>query len=278
MTARIAAGGDNADMSSASSTPGRSDGPLPVRTVAPAHVLHWLRRGWSDLTASPVASLVHGLAVAAGGWLVIWLSQRYWWLAPGAFSGFVIVGPILCTGLYELSRRLARGEQPGLAEVLGAWRRESRPLMRLGLLLLALGTLWVLASSLLFWLFVKAPLTTPLQFLRYAAFEQGNLLFILWAILGGLGAALVFALTAVSPPLLLGRMVGFRRALVTSARAVGDNPLTMGLWAAFILLAITASLLTAMFGFIVAVPLIGHATWHAYKDLVITDGVPLRYE
>jgi uncharacterized membrane protein len=88
----------------------------------------------------------------------------------------------------------------------------------------------------------------------------------------------VFALTAVSPPLLLGRMVGFRRALVTSVRAVGDNPVTMGLWATIVMGCVILSLATVMLGFIIAVPLLGHATWHAYKDLVVTDGVPLRYE
>jgi len=73
-------------------------------------------------------------------------------------------------------------------------------------------------------------------------------------------------------------MVGFRQALLTSARAVGENPLTMALWASLILAAIVLSFATAMLGFIVAVPLIGHATWHAYKEIVVTDGVPLRYE
>jgi len=73
-------------------------------------------------------------------------------------------------------------------------------------------------------------------------------------------------------------MVGFRQALLTSVRAVGENPVTMALWASLILIAIMLSFATAMLGFIVAVPLIGHATWHAYKDVVVTDGVPLRYE
>lgn len=252
--------------------------PLPVRRVPPARLLLWLRLGWADLWRAPAASLLHGAAVAVGGWLTIVLAREIWWLAPGAFSGFVLVGPILCTGLYELSRLHARGVPAGVPQVVQAWARESRPLVRLGLLLLALGSLWVAASALLFTLFVEQPLRTPQQFLRYALVDQGDELFTLWTIVGGLGAAVVFALTAVSPPLLLGRMVGFRRALLTSARAVGENPLTMGLWAGVILLSIVLSLATAMLGFVLAVPLIGHATWHAYKDLVVTDGVPLRFE
>ncbi len=255
-----------------------SSGPLPVRSVAPGRVLHWLALGWRDLWRSPAASLLHGLIVAAGGWLALALPKSLWWVLPGAVSGFVLVGPILCTGLYELSRLQARGERPGLGAVLNAWQRESRPLVRVGLLLFVLATLWVLVSALLFKLFVRTPITSPAEFLRYAALEQGNLLFTLWLMLGGLGAAVVFALTAVSPPLLLGRLVGFRRALLTSVRAVGDNPITMGAWAAVVMGLVALSLATAMAGFILAVPVLGHATWHAYKDLVVTDGVPLRYE
>lgn len=254
-----------------------SAAPLPIRSVAPIRVLSWLRLGARDLARTPLASLAHGLAVAAAGWIVIGLSQDHGWLAPAAFSGFVALGPILCTGLYELSRLLGRGEAPGLADAMAAWRRESRPLVRLGLFLLAISLAWVGISGLLFALFLPQLPATVTGFLRYAAVEQGNLLFALWLAAGGLGAALVFALTAVSPPLMLGRKIGFRRALLTSVRAVGDNPLTMGLWACVILLAIVFSLATAMVGFVFTVPLIGHATWHAYRDLVVTEGVALRH-
>ena len=260
-----------------SSTTLSSDAPLPVRHVAPLQPLTWLALGWRDFLRSPVAGLVHGAFVALGGWVVLLVSLRYGWVAPGAFSGFVILGPILVTGLYEISRLLSRGQRAGLAEAVAAWRRGTRQLVQLGILLAVLGTLWVGASALLFTLFAKAPLRGPAEFLRYAVAEQGNLLFSLWAILGGLGVAIVFALTAVSPPLLLGRRVGFRQALLTSARAVGENPLAMLLWALVVLTATSLSLATGMLGFLVTVPVLGHASWHAYRELVDAEGVPLRH-
>ncbi len=253
-----------------------SDAPLPVRQVGWSRPLAWLALGWHDFVRSSLAGLVHGAFVAIGGWVVLLVSLRYGWVAPGAFSGFVILGPILVTGLYEISRLLSRGERAGLAEAVTAWRRGTRPLVRLGVLLAVLGTLWVATSALLFALFANAPLRGPVEFLRYAAVEQGDLLFTLWAILGGLGVAVVFSLTAVSPPLLLGREVGFRQALLTSARAVGENPGPMLLWALIILVSTSLSLATGMLGFLVSVPVLGHASWHAYRDLVVTDGVPLR--
>lgn len=254
------------------------DAPLPVRTVDAARPLAWLAAGWRDFSRSAVAGLVHGAFVALGGWIVVFMSFRYGWVAPGAFSGFVLLGPILATGLYEISRLHARGQTAGLAEAIAAWRRGTLPLVWLGALLAALGTAWVLVSALLFAFFAPTPLRGPLEFLRYAFVEQGELLFTLWAILGGMGVAVVFAVTAVSPPLLLGRRVGLRQALLTSARAVGENPVPMFLWALVILVATSASILTGMLGFLVTVPVLGHASWHAYRDLVDASHAPLRFE
>jgi uncharacterized membrane protein len=195
---------------------------------------------------------------------------------PGALSGFLLVGPILCTGLYELSRRVAAGERPRLAHALEAWRRARWQLVALGALLFVAATAWVLVSALLFKLFVAVPLDSPLRFLRYAVAGQGGWLFLLWLVAGGLGAAVVFSLTAVSAPLLLDRQVSLRTALLASVRAVGDNPAPMALWAALIMLATAASMATLMIGFVFAVPVIGHATWHAYRDVLDVERLPPR--
>lgn len=254
-----------------------NDAPLPVRAIDVSRPAAWLRAGWTDFVRSPLAGLVHGAFVAIGGWVVVLVSLRYGWVAPGAFSGFVILGPILVTGLYEISRLQARGQAAGLREAAAAWRRGTAPLVWLGLLLAVLGTLWVLVSALLFTFFAPAPLRGPLEFLRYAFLEQSELLFAMWAVVGGMGVAVVFAVTAVSPPLLLGRRVGLRRAVLTSVRAVGENPGPMTLWAIVILVATSASIVTGMLGFLVTVPVLGHASWHAYRDLVDAESAPLRH-
>jgi uncharacterized membrane protein len=134
----------------------------------------------------------------------------------------------------------------------------------------------VLVSALLFALFVSVPLASPQQFLSYAVQGQGGWLFFLWLLAGGLGAALVFALTVVSAPLLLDRRIGLRAALLASIRAVGDNPAPMALWAAIIMLATAASMATLMIGFVFAVPVIGHASWHAYRDVLDVARLPPR--
>jgi uncharacterized membrane protein len=264
---------DNRGMRSADSVPE----PLPeVRPIPMAQPLVWLRRGWDDMHACFGPSLLHGLIVAIGGLAIVTLTLHAALLMPGALTGFLLIGPILCTGLYELSRRHAAGERPRLGHAVAAWRRGTRPLVALGLLLFGAATAWVLLSAALFALFVSVPLDSPLRLLRYAVAGQGGWLFFLWLVAGGLGAALVFSLTVVSAPLLLDRQVSLRSALLASVRAVGDNPAPMALWAALIMLATAASMATLMIGFVFAVPVIGHATWHAYRDLLDVSRLPPR--
>ena len=253
-------------------------GPLVpvVREIALTRPFAWLRQGWRDLHASFGPSLLHGLIVAIGGLAVLTLTLHALPLMPGALTGFLLVGPILCTGLYELSRLVAAGKRPRLGHAIDAWRRGTRPLVALGLLLFVAATAWVLVSALLFKLFVAVPLDSPLRFLRYAVVGQGGWLFFLWLVAGGLGAALVFSLTVVSAPLLLDRRVGLRTALLASVRAVGDNPAPMALWAALIMLATALSMATLMIGFVFAVPVIGHASWHAYRDVLDVERLPPR--
>jgi uncharacterized membrane protein len=253
------------------------DPSLPaVREIALTQPFAWLRQGWRDMHACFGASLLHGLVVAVGGLAVLTLTLHALPLMPGALTGFLLIGPILCTGLYELSRRIAAGERPRLGQAIEAWRRGTRPLVALGVLLFVASTAWVLVSALLFKLFVAVPLDSPLRFLRYAVGGQGGRLFLLWLLAGGLGAALVFSLTVVSAPLLLDRRVSLRTALLASVRAVGDNPAPMALWAVLIMLATAASMATLMIGFVFAVPVIGHASWHAYRDVLDAERLPPR--
>lgn len=247
-----------------------------VRLVTLSRPLRWLALGWRDTWRSPFASLLHGLVVAAGGWVIGLLTLKAWYLLPGAFSGFVLVGPILATGLYELSRRIEAGEQANLRQAMRAWQRGTRPLVWMGLGLAMAATAWVLLSSVMVALFVSAPITGLEAFLRHVVLSHGSNLFPLWMALGGLGASLVFAATAVSAPLLLDRDTDLWSAVWTSVRAIGANPHAMALWAAIIMLATALSVATAMLGFIIAIPVIGHATWHAYRDLVDASSLPLR--
>ena len=245
-----------------------------VRSVPPLHSLRWLRAGWHDLLRCPMPGLLHGMALAAFGVLLFWtLRHQFWWLV-GAFSGFLLVAPVLATGIYALSRALERGERAELATAVLAWRlRHSRRVI-FGLLLALAGTGWVLTSASLITAFADHPVRNPGEFMRVVVMAEKGYLFEIWLLLGGLLAAPVFASSVVALPLLVDRDIGVLAAVLTSWRVVMHNPETMALWAALIMGLTLAGMASALLGLIVVVPWLGHASWHAYRELVDAGETP----
>jgi len=246
-----------------------------IRVVEPSSLLRWLRLGWQDLRRAGWPSLMHGLIVAVVSVLIVEITLLFWPLLPGAVSGFLVVGPILATGLYALSRRQEQGRSSSLHDVFSAWRQATRCLYRFGLLLVFGASTWVFFSMALFHYFVDAEIQRPLDFLRYVL-QQDDTVFLLWTVLAGLVGAVTFAVTVVSVPLLVDRDVNTPLALATSIRAVAENPVTMVAWALLILVATAFAVATLMIGFVVIYPVIGHASWHVYRDLVDADHLPPR--
>jgi uncharacterized membrane protein len=120
--------------------------------------VRWIEKGWDDLRANPVPGLVHGVLITLFGWLLMWAAREKFWLLAGAFSGFLIVAPVLATGLYHVSRERAAGRMAGLSDVLALWRSFDGRLVRFGLLLGLAGTGWVLTSAGLITLWSEVPI------------------------------------------------------------------------------------------------------------------------
>lgn len=230
--------------------------------------LGWLAAGWADLRSNPVPGLVHGVLLAAFGALLLALARDRFWLLAGAFSGFLIVAPILATGLYHVSKRAEGGGRAGLGEVFGLWRSADGRLVRFGLLLALAGTGWVLTSAGLITLWSPVPIEKPADFLRHVVLVEPLGLFEAWLLLGALLAAPVFASTVVALPMLVDTAVPVRFAVEQSWRSVANHPAPLVLWAVLIALLMGLSMALALLGLIVVLPLIGHASWHAYRDLV----------
>ena len=227
----------------------------------------WIERGWEDLRANPVPGLVHGLALAVFGWLLVWLARDRFWLLAGAFSGFLIVAPVLATGLYHVSRERAAGRKAGLREVLALWRSFDGRLVRFGLLLGLAGTGWVMPSAGLFTPWSPAPILKPVDFFRHVVLVKEVGLFEVWLLVGSLLAAPVFASSVVAIPMLVDKSVPVSMAVTASWRAVADHPGPLVWWAVLISMLVGLGMLTALLGLVVVIPLIAHASWHAYRDL-----------
>ena len=237
------------------------------RPVSPGQVLRWLRRGAQDLTRCPGPGLLHGLMAALFGAALFLLAGERFWLIAGAFSGFLIMAPLLATGLYAVSRSLARGDSPNLRTALATWHPRNRRLLGFGLLLSLAGTGWVLTSAALITGFAAEPVNGPTDFLRVVVLGD-DLLFGAWLLLGGVLAAPMFASSVVAIPLLLDRDVPVAVAVYASWRVVLESPTAMATWAALIMGMTALGMATAMTGLVVILPWLAHASWHAYRDLI----------
>jgi uncharacterized membrane protein len=246
-----------------------------VRAVSLSRPWHWLALGWRDLWRCPLPGLVHGAAMAAFGVLLLALARDRFWLLAGAFSGFLLVAPIVATGLYAVSRELEQGLRPNLRTALAAWRPRDLRLVVFGALLALAGTGWVLTSASLITGFAPEPVNKPADFLRVVVLGSNAYLFEVWLALGGALAAPVFASSVIAIPLLLDRRITVLQAVLTSVKAALLNPVPMALWATLIMaLTLLGMLATAMVGLVVVVPWLAHASWHAYRDLATSEPEP----
>ena len=260
----------------------------PILPIEPDQPLRWLVLGFRDLCHNPWLSMAHGLVLALVGMVFTWLAFDQFWLLAGLVSAFMVMAPVLATSLYAMSRAIERGERVDLALLVGTWTRwnlklQSQPdsywaLIRFGLLLGLAAVGWVFTSSALIQLMAPVPIHTPMDFLRHVVASQNHHLFELWLALGGLMAAPLFASSVVSMPLLLDKQVSVLQAVLTSWKAVLSHPITLALWA-FLLMGLSLLGLFSLFlGLILVVPVLGHASWHAYRELVDVQDWPSRLD
>lgn len=259
---------------------------ISIRTVRLLAPMHWLALGWRDLTRAGWLSLLHGVALTVFGLALLLSANQKFWLLAGAFSGFLVVAPVLATSLYAISRAIAHGRPVHMQLLVDTWLswQQSRVserggywcMVRFGLLLALAGTGWVLTSAALITLLASAPVNAPIDFLRLVVLARDNYLFEIWLLMGGVLAAPIFASSVVSMPLLLDRRISVMPAVLASWRVVLSNPAPMAVWAALIMLLVLLGFATGLLGLVVLVPLLGHASWHAYDALVDASAVPER--
>lgn len=260
------------------STPGHDPGtPLTgsrVRRVSTDRPWTWLTLGWQDMMANKAVSLSYGAVLALAGWIFTWLMFEVgtaWAILP-ATAGFFILAPLLAAGLYETSRRREAGQSTTLAEAVAGFRRNPTQIAMIGVLLLVLHLFWVRIAGLLFALFFGINFAPSLAELPIALLRSDELFPFLF-IGTGLGfilASVTFSVAAVSVPMLLDRPeMSFLEAVTVSIQAVMENWRAMALWAGLIVVFTGLALVPFFLGLVIALPLIGHATWHAYRDLVV---------
>jgi uncharacterized membrane protein len=243
-----------------------------IRSVPFDAPYNWLAAGWRDLWRTPGISLAYGAIFAIAGLiLTVGLAQvGAEAVIPMLAGGFVLIGPMLAAGLYETSRRLETGEPVSFEGALRFGFLRNPQLAHLGLLLLLIFLAWVEIALLLFMLFFGPEPMPPLEnFLPSLLLTPRGLgLLVIGTGVGMVMAATTFAISVISAPLLMVERVDVVTAAMTSIDACRKNPLAMGLWAALVAGAMVLGFVTLFFGLVIVFPLIGHATWHAFRDVI----------
>lgn len=240
---------------------------LRIASLRAGDPLRWLRAGWADFRRCPGIGLFYGACFLAMGHALLWVFQAAPAYVLALSAGFLLMGPFLCLGLYDASRALQRGETPGLGRSLRAWMPTRGTMAIFAGVLLILEMLWGRASLVVFAVTFNT-MPDARNLLSQLLGGQNLEFLITWTLVGALFAGLIFVTSVVSIPMILDRGTDAVSAGLTSIRACLQNPGVMLAWGALIVLLTALALLPWMLGLLVVGPVLGHASWHAYRAAV----------
>ena len=241
---------------------------VEIRRVSLLRPAQWLGRGWEDLKTIGRPGLAHGVLIAIIGAVLLMLGSSHVYLTAAAVTGYLLVGPIMTTGVCELARRRAAREPLGFDESLHGLTRNPEALLHFGGVLALIALLWFVISAFLLQSVLNTSVPTLAVALWGGAAELSNSQLLAYIACGGVLAAAVFAMSVVAVPLIIDRRASAGDAIRASMRATFTNLPAMLVWAALIVGLTVLGFVTMLLGMVIVAPLLGYATWHAYRDLV----------
>ena len=241
---------------------------IQLRTLSYADPLRWLALGWRDFRRCPGIGLFYGGCFMVMGWALMLVFEQAPAYMLALSAGFLLMGPFLCLGLYRASQRLEAGERPDFGDSLLAWDTRTGQLGIFGFVLLVLEMLWGRATLVLF--AVAFDGMPDFKGSLMALLDPANLAFTAgWLALGAVFAGLIFAISVISMPMILHRQTDAITAGLTSLRLVLAQTGVMVFWGALISALVVLAMLPWFAGLLLVGPVIGHASWHAYRSAVV---------
>ena len=232
----------------------------------------WLVLGWRDFKRAPGIGLFYGTCFTTMGWILLKVFEYSpaWTLALSA--GFLLVGPFLCLGLYDVSSKLERGAKPDFGDSLTAWDTKLGTMAIFGTVLLVLEMVWARASLVVFALSFDGMPDFKGSLMKLV--DPENIEFIVaYTAVGSIFAGMIYAVSVVSMPMILDRQTDAISSGLTSVRLCLTQPAVMLLWGALITTLVVLAMLPGFLGLLVVGPVIGHASWHAYRAAVAPEAV-----
>ena len=241
--------------------------PIVLRELGWSAPWLWLRLGWRDFVRAPGIGLFYGACFMVMGWALLKVYENAPAYTLALSAGFLLMGPFLCLGLYRVSQRLEQGVAPDFGDSLLAWDTRTGQLAIFGMVLLVLEMLWGRATLVIF--AVSFDGMPDFKGSLMALLSPENLPFITaWALVGALFAGLIYSVSVISIPMILHRQTDAITAGLTSMRLVWSQTGVMALWGALITVLVGLALLPWFAGLLVVGPVLGHASWHAYRAAV----------
>lgn len=241
---------------------------IALRTLQWGQPLQWLRMGWADFRRAPAIGLFYGTCFMAMGWALLAMFEYSPAYVLALSGGFLLVGPFMCLGLYRVSQQIENGQQPGFFDSVMAWRARTGQLGIFGVVLLVLEMLWARSTLVVFAVTFDGIPDFKGSLMALASPE--NITFtIIWLLLGALFASLIFSVTVVSMPMILHRRTDAISAALTSMRLFLTQTPVLLWWAFLIGSLVVLSMLPGFIGLLVVGPVLGHASWHAYRAAVV---------
>lgn len=240
---------------------------IELRTLNMAAPLHWVQLGWQDFKRAPAIGLFYGLCFMVMGWALLAVFEYSPAYVLALSGGFLLMGPFLCLGMYRVSQRLEAGETPGFVDSVLAWRSRTGQLGIFGVVLLVLEMLWARSTLVVF--AVTFDGIPDFKGSLMALLDPENIVFTaVWLVLGFVFASLIYSVSVVSMPMILHRRTDAISAGLTSMRLVLSQTGVMFVWAGLISGLVLLALLPWFAGLLVVGPVLGHASWHAYRAAV----------
>jgi uncharacterized membrane protein len=242
---------------------------LDTSHVPVGRPLTWLYLGWLDTRRNWLASLGYGVLVVAYGWTLLVFCGTHPYYVAAAISGFLLVAPVVSAGFAEMSRRYALGQKATFDDSMEGFARNQRALFTFGFILALCAVAWFAISAVMLSTVFHVP-APDMQETMYRGFidSMNRSQVTAYFAVGGILAAFVFTLSVVTVPLIIDQHATAGQAMWASIRAVLGNIPAMILWSALILVLTIIGYAPLLFGLLLVSPILGHATWHAYRDLI----------
>lgn len=246
---------------------------IRLNRLAVADIPRWLARGWQDFRRAPTIGVFYGTCFVGMGWALLKVFEHAPAYVLALAAGFLLMGPFVCMGLYRVSQQLERGETPGIGASLTAWLARPATLAIFGFTLLVIEMLWGRVALVIFAVSFDGMPDFRGSILKLL--DPQNIGFIVAYLgAGAIFAGLIYAISVVSIPMILDRPVDAITAGLTSMRLVLTQTPVLLAWGATITLLVVLAMLPGFLGLLIVGPVLGHASWHAYRSAVAVDGPP----